>query len=318
MKAVLILLALVFAASAQQYCSPCEGLIGMIESYITQNTTEAQILQALENVCNLIPGSIGQECVQAIADNGPAIIQDIINEEPPQVVCTQLGLCTSKKVEKTLSQIDLKHLREIRLKAKAMKAHKKAPLDNCPICETVIAYVSAWVASNQTETFIQNKINQYCPLLGLPAAKCQEIAAQVPAVVQQIENGATPKVVCQTLGLCSSNKASPRLDIHRKKLQSNLAKKVKGGADCSICVFAVGQIEDYIASNATETQIMNDLNQACALLGSFQAQCNAVVQNVPAYIAQLEKAEDPTTICTQVGICTSATQTHFRVHRKKN
>jgi saposin len=318
MKAVLVLLALIFVASAQQYCSPCEGLIGMIESYITENTTEAQILQALENVCNLIPGSIGQECAQLVAQNGPEIIQDIINQEPPNVVCTQLGLCTSKKEKVVSSQVNLKHLREIRQKAKAMKAQKKkAPLDNCPICQTVIAYVSAWVASNQTETYIENKINQYCPLLGLPVAKCQEIADQVPSVIQQIENGATPQVVCQTLGLCSS-KANPRLDIHRKKVQANLAKAKTKGADCSICVFAVGQIEDYIASNATETEIMNALNQACALLGSFQAQCNAIVQNVPAYIAQLEKAEDPTTICTQVGICTSAPKTHFRVHRKKN
>jgi saposin len=285
MKVLIFLLALVFVASAQQWCSPCEGVISMIESYVTENTTETQILQALESLCNLIPGDWGQQCVQAIANNGPAIIQQILNAENPTVVCTQLGLCTSKP--KVLP-----------------KPVPKKTLDNCDICETVIQYVSTWVASNQTEEYIENMINQYCPLLGLPVAECNAIAAAIPSVIEEIESGATPQVICQTLGLCPKRKA---------------VKPKAQGADCSICIFVVGQIEDYIASNATETEIMNALNQACALLGAFQAQCQALVQNLPAYIAQLEKAEDPTTICTQVGICTSTKPkpgTHFPVHRR--
>jgi len=252
----------------------------MIESYITENTTETQILQALEGLCNLIPGDWGQQCIQAIADNGPALIQQLINAENPTIVCTQLGLCTSKKPK---------------------PVPKKHTLDNCDICETVIQYVSSWVASNQTEQYIENMINQYCPLLGLPVAECNTIAAAIPTVIQEIEAGATPQVICETLGLC------PKRRPVKAKTQ---------GADCSICIFVVGQIEDYIASNSTETEIEDALNQACALLGAFEAQCKAVVANVPAYIAQLEKAEDPTTICTQVGICTSKPKpVHFPIHR---
>jgi len=279
MKVLIFLFALVFVASAQQWCSPCEGVIAMIESYITENTTETEILQALEGLCNLIPGNWGQQCIQAIADNGPALIQQILNAENPTIVCTQLGLCTSKP--------------------KVPKPVVKKTLDNCGICETVMQYVSTWVASNQTEEYIENMVNQYCPLIGLPVAECNMIAAAIPAVIEQIENGATPQVICQTLGLCPKQKP---------------VKAKSRGADCSICIFVVGQIEDYIASNATETEIMNALNQACALLGAFQAQCQALVGNLPAYIAQLEKAEDPTTICTQVGICTSKPKpVHFPV-----
>jgi len=154
-------------------------------------------------------------------------------------------------------------------------------------------------------------ITKYCPLLGLPVAECNQIAAAVPSVIQQIENGATPQTICTSLGMCTS-----RLNVVKP-----VVKKPKGqGADCSICIFVVGQIEDYIASNATESEIMDALNQACALLGSFQAQCKSVVANLPEYIAQLEKAEDPTTICTQVGICTAThkpTTARFPAHRLK-
>jgi len=285
MKVLVFLFALIFVASAQQWCSPCEGVIAMIESYITENTTETQILQALESLCNLIPGDWGQQCMQAIADNGPALIQQLINAENPTIVCTQLGLCTSKP--KVLP-----------------KPLPKKTLDNCDICETVIQYIGTWLESGQTEQYIENMINQYCPLLGLPVAECNAIAAAVPTLIEEIENGTSPQVICQTLSLCPK----PKPVVVKAKSQ---------GADCSICIFVVGQIEDYIASNATESEIMDALNQACALLGAFESQCKAVVADLPAYIAQLEKAEDPTTICTQVGICTLSKPkpVHFPVHR---
>jgi len=257
----------------------CTELLGRSHNNQSEQTQglHVQILAALENVCNVLPSPYSDQCTQAVETNGPQIIQDILNEESPQVVCTQLGLCTSKVV------------RPARLPARRVKA---APVDNCDICETIIAYVSAWVASNQTEQYIENAINKYCPLLGLPVAECSQIAASVPSVIQQLENGATPAAICQQFGLCP------------QKLKK-VSIKAKQGPDCSICIFAVGQIEDYIASNATETEIENALNQACSLLGPFQSQCEALVVNLPQYIAQLEKAEDPTTICTQVGLCTS-------------
>jgi len=315
MQVLVVLFALVLAASAQEFCLPCQEVVGMIESYITENSTETEILKALDNLCNLIPGSYGQQCAQAVDSNGPAIIQSIINDEPPKTACTQLTLCTSAKQEK----VDLQHLREVRRKMKAQKV--ASPFDNCDLCKTVIAYVSAWVASNQTEADIAKAINQYCPLLGLPPSECASIAKKVPDLVKQIESGATPQVCCQTLGFCQQ-RANVVNTIAKKKVAEKLRAKVnaKGGADCSICIFCVGQVEDYIASNATETQIENALDQACQLLGSFQAQCMGIVSNLPSYIAQLEKAEDPTTVCTQVGICTSNVakpKTHFSLHRPK-
>jgi len=316
------LFALVFVASAQQYCAPCEGLIGMIESYITENSTETQILQALESLCQLIPGSFGQECMQAIVDNGPGIIQDLINQESPTVVCTQLGLCTSKGRTITdareFERLRLPELRKRLQARKTAKVAKKAPLDNCLICETIISFVSTWVASNQTEQYIENMVTQYCPLIGLPVAQCTQLAGDVPSLIQQLQNGATPQAVCQSFKICNSRKVLLPTTVAPKP------KKVGQGADCSICIFVVGQVEDYIASNATEQEIMDALNQACSLLGSFEAQCRSLVANLPAYIAQLEKAESPTTICTQTGICTARAnnnnkpKTHFRLHSANN
>jgi len=141
-------------------------------------------------------------------------------------------------------------------------------------------------------------------------AQCtQAIADNGPQIIQDILNAESPQVICTQLGLCSSRVNPAALQYvreHRARLLAHKKVNVKAkGPDCSICVFVVGQVEDMIASNATETQIEDALNQACALLGSFQAQCQALVAQLPAYIAQLEKAEDPTTICTQVGLCTA-------------
>jgi len=93
---VLLFIALV---SAQGLCIPCQTAIGLLESVITENTTETQILEFLEQYCNLLPSPYNQACIQGIADNGPAIIQQLVNAENPMIVCQQLNLCTSAEEE---------------------------------------------------------------------------------------------------------------------------------------------------------------------------------------------------------------------------
>jgi len=69
--------------------------MSMLEGFITENSTETQILSFIESYCNILPSPYNQICIQGIADNGPYIIQQLINAENPTIVCQQLGLCTA-------------------------------------------------------------------------------------------------------------------------------------------------------------------------------------------------------------------------------
>jgi len=84
-----------------QLCGICELAIASIEQYLQQNQTEAQIIAFLENICNALPGGVGSLCTAFVDQYVPLGVQWLVNNEPPQVFCTQVGLCTSQSVKMT-------------------------------------------------------------------------------------------------------------------------------------------------------------------------------------------------------------------------
>jgi len=88
-------------------CDSCEQVIGLIETWLNNANTEAQIESYLETFCALIPG-FEQTC-DAIAQAGvPAVVNWIIQNENATIVCTQLGLCTSNQIKPSLHASSLK------------------------------------------------------------------------------------------------------------------------------------------------------------------------------------------------------------------
>jgi saposin len=289
MQAVfLCLLAIAIAANAQSdTCTMCTGVVLYAENYLQENQTEKFLFSVIQPMCNYLPSPYNAECVHEIDTEGPAIIADIIAKEPPKTVCTQVGLCTAAKTAKLVKVAE---------KPKPTKTvAAKAPLDNCATCQTVISFLEAFISDNTTEAEVAKFLTQdLCPSLHISSSVCAQIANEIPAIVQALDNDLPPKQICILIKLCTSFFFRANLDVN-----------------CEICEFAVGQIESYIATNATETQIENALNQACALLGSYAATCRQVVADVPQYIAELEQAQPPNVICTEVGVCTSKSKKQY-------
>jgi len=77
-------------------CSLCQAAVGYAEAFVTTNSSEAQVEALLDKACQIFPNSTQQMCdgiVNTLITDG---FQLIVNDEPPSVVCTQVGLCTSK------------------------------------------------------------------------------------------------------------------------------------------------------------------------------------------------------------------------------
>jgi len=75
-------------------CSICELIVVAVEQFIEDNSTESTIEQYLDDLCNALPGSWAAQCTFFVAQELPAIIEWIENEEDPQQFCTQAGYCT--------------------------------------------------------------------------------------------------------------------------------------------------------------------------------------------------------------------------------
>jgi len=75
-------------------CTVCEFLAVTVENYLAQNSTEVEIEQALTALCNDLPG-ISAICTGIVDAYLPELIDWIIQGQPPNVFCSQVGLCSS-------------------------------------------------------------------------------------------------------------------------------------------------------------------------------------------------------------------------------
>ena len=79
-----------------QFCAICELVMKELDGILAQNATQAQIIAALDQVCNLLPSSLKQECDALVQQYTPLLIQ-LLTQISPKDICTKIGLCTSQK-----------------------------------------------------------------------------------------------------------------------------------------------------------------------------------------------------------------------------
>jgi cathepsin B len=84
-------------------CEVCEYLIKFIEKELSGNYSVAKIEEVLEDVCQIVPSYLEQFCEQLVEKYTPLIINSLINRETPQVICSQVGLCTSDLISLPVS-----------------------------------------------------------------------------------------------------------------------------------------------------------------------------------------------------------------------
>jgi len=82
------------AKARQDQCFICETVISSVEQWVADNSTEQQIEQYVDTLCTLVP-SFQTQCDAMVAAEVPQIISWIQQNETPQQICTNLGLCNS-------------------------------------------------------------------------------------------------------------------------------------------------------------------------------------------------------------------------------
>jgi len=259
----------------QSDCDICETLVNAIESWMEDNKTVSQIEADLDTVCQWVP-AFASVCEQFVAMGVPQIINYIKNNEDPLTLCSQMGLCAARK------------LRDV----------------NCYMCTYVIQSIEGWLEQNATVQQIEQNLEQLCSLIPGFESQCDAIVAQeVPQIVQWIEQNETPEDICSQLGFCNSTRKMKTKEFSAKH---NLLKQKPRDANCFICETIISSVESWVENNATEQQIAQYLDTLCALVPSFQSQCDAVIaQGLTQIIQWIEQNQTPQQVCTNLGFCTS-------------
>ena len=61
-------------------------------------TLQAEIEKALESVCGMLPATMKPLCASTVKQYGPMIVQMLIAEMKPDIVCNALGLCNKGNI----------------------------------------------------------------------------------------------------------------------------------------------------------------------------------------------------------------------------
>jgi len=79
----------------QNLCTICQLFITLVENYLAANATEKWIENILHNFpCEaVLPPDLAAQCDQFIDQYIPDLIDWINKNEPPNVFCSQMGLC---------------------------------------------------------------------------------------------------------------------------------------------------------------------------------------------------------------------------------
>eukprot|EP01125_Pyxidicula_operculata_P004520 TRINITY_DN1709_c0_g1_i1.p1 TRINITY_DN1709_c0_g1~~TRINITY_DN1709_c0_g1_i1.p1 ORF type:complete len:203 (-),score=46.26 TRINITY_DN1709_c0_g1_i1:157-765(-) len=202
MKATLILALLVAATygvtldTQQSTCTLCEFVIGQVESLIQQNATEQEVLGFIEDACNVLPSPYNSLCVAEIQAEGPQIIQYIINQEPPQTVCTQLYLCQSEIREEHKEKVE-----NLNTQSQSTTTTESSN-SNCEFCNYIVGVVGSYLTASSTEEEIQNVLLTKVCVLD-PSGECASfVRAYLPAVVAYARENVTPQKICAEIASC--------------------------------------------------------------------------------------------------------------------
>jgi len=174
-------------------CYLCQYVVKNLEAFITANSTEAEILAFAEKLCTVLPSSLQKVCKSLVDVYIPQVLQELVNKENPQTVCSGINLCSTRAA--------MEHLQA------AFAARKKFRADpqNCQVCQFLVLTLEGYITANTTEQDVLKYANLFCDTLGPLSNGCRALVAQdLPQVIQYLVNKASPLVICTKLKVCAS------------------------------------------------------------------------------------------------------------------
>jgi len=169
-------------------CAICEFVMKQLEDTLSDQTTEEEVIHAVEKVCKLLPSSLTAQCQDLIEAYGQAIIELLVQQADPKTVCTVLGLC------KEASRAYIPVMDQAHFKAGGF----------CDVCKMGVRYIDGILEQNATEAEIEDAVRKVCNFLPESVrTECDQLVEQYePVLVQLLLQMLDPDFVCMKVGAC--------------------------------------------------------------------------------------------------------------------
>ena len=77
-------------------CVLCKYVISTLDGMLEDKTNEKEIKEALESLCSFLPSSMRKQCDTFVETYTDLIIDLLTKDVSPQLVCSNLGLCSDR------------------------------------------------------------------------------------------------------------------------------------------------------------------------------------------------------------------------------
>jgi len=169
-------------------CAICEFVMKELESTLSDQSTEEEVIHQVEKVCKLLPSSLTAQCQDLIEAYGKAIIELLVQQADPKTVCAVLGLC------KDASRAYIPVMDQVRFNSGGF----------CDVCKMAVRYIDGILEQNATEAQIEDAVRKVCNFM--PASvrtECDQLVEQYePVLVQLLLQMLDPDFVCMKVGAC--------------------------------------------------------------------------------------------------------------------
>jgi saposin len=286
----------------QDLCGTCKMVISFIKPYVDSNSTEQEVKDALNAICNLLPGSTKDECTSFVKTYFPTIWTLIKTEVDSGDVCKQIGLCPNATM--AISKREVKK-NSLILKSKIVKQ------DLCTTCKLVVTFAKPFVDSNSTEQEVKAAVEQFCGIL--PASYKSQCTALIDTYFftlwSLLESEFDHDLICYQLRLCTNS--TGLISLVKERLSKVDFKSVNVDS-CSLCKEVVDILQPYANSSTTEAVVKNALIYVCGYLSdvlnmtSLSQQCTDAVKVYFGIVWEIMKDELANDlICSQLNLCNS-------------
>jgi saposin len=301
-------------------CMLCEYVLHEIVDDLKNVTVKEEIENVVKNICKKLPSSISKECDNLINTYGDAIFFLLSQELDPNILCTQLQLCTESVVE------------DIKLPANPFKAPTYGDANTCSLCEFVITMLDSKLEDNRTEESIKTALEGVCQRL--PKTVRNDCVRLVDAyskeIIEMLLADLKPDEVCVALKLCAPKTTSETVAVKigeapkgitvgefLDKIKQDVPAEAKqiestNTPQCVMCEYAMSILEKRLLTNSTEEEITRAIQFLCAHLPSTVADmCIDFVEQYGDELFELLTSEiAPKAVCTQMGLCWGVDKSH--------
>jgi len=271
--------------SSDVTCEVCEFFATELDKLVTKDSTEEEIKEALEQVCNYLPKSFSTQCTALVETYIQVIVQEIVNGLSPKNICGASGLNLCPALEMTQVQTN--------------------PL--CAVCTLVAVQLSERLADNATQAQIIEALDEACKSVPLQpfASDCVIfVESKAPEILTQLADDVHPRELCHALRVCPA--VSDDVEEQNREVQKEKEiESLEGKIVCELCSVVAAKLDQLIDQDSTQDEIEAALDKVCALLpADYVDQCDSLVARYKSYMVQvLLEFASPQQVCGFLRLC---------------